>query len=260
MAWFKTKDQSFVEDHLRNLVSNKAKKQYQEISQLIISEFELMLATAESKYQFYVSFLHVLHDQDLFDSKVQSIVEYSQINDAKINQSTCEVSGVSEVSIVCSEHEVPMEDELPIQTPIVVQSVQFEGEQWSLELEQPSVVSKNYSSESLLNGTCSTVLLKPVSMVFNTETLVVHTATINSARISVSLDEKIKEDSMSNVVVTMFPNVVLWMVVWCFGRHADTFRGGGSNKKCHHAAVINFSSTKVNSSVTVHHLQEHCSV
>ena len=62
MAWFKTKDQSFVEDHLRNLVSNKAKKQYQEISQLIISEFELMLATAESKYQFYVSFLHITYD------------------------------------------------------------------------------------------------------------------------------------------------------------------------------------------------------
>ena len=103
MAWYRTKDQSFVEDHLHNLVSNKVKKQYQEISQLIISEFELMLATAESKYQFYVSFLHVIYDQDLFDSKVQSIVEYAQINDAKINQSTCEVSGVSEVSIVCSE-------------------------------------------------------------------------------------------------------------------------------------------------------------
>ena len=258
MAWVKTKDQSFVEDHLRNLVSNKAKKQYQEISQLIISEFELMLATAESKYQFYISFLHVIYDQDLFDSKVHSIVEYSQINHVKINQSTCEVSGVSEVSIVCSEHEVPMEDELPIQTPIVVQSVQFEGEQLSLELEQPSDVSKDYSSEKLLNGTCSTILLKPVSMVFNTEALV-HTAMINSAHNSVSADEKIKEDCMSNVVVTMFPNVVLWMVVWCFGRHADTFRVGGSNKKCHHAALINISSFKVNPSVTVHHLQEQCS-
>ena len=147
MAWFKTKDQSFVEDHLRNLVSNKAKKQYQEISQLIISEFELMLATAESKYQFYVSFLHVIYDQDLFDSKVQSIVEYAQIKDAKINQSTCEVSGVSEFSTVCSEHEVPMKDELLIQTPIVVQSIQLEGEQLSLELEQPSDVSKDYSSK-----------------------------------------------------------------------------------------------------------------
>ena len=258
MAWFKTKDQSFVEDHLRNLVSNKAKKQYQEISQLIISEFELMLATADSKYQFYVSFLHVIYDQDLFDSKVQSIVEYSQINDAKINQSTCEVSGVSEVSIVCSEHEVPMEDELPIQTPIVVQSVQFEGEQLSVELEQPSDVSKDYSTEKLLNGACSTVLLEPVSMVLNIMPFV-HTAAINSAHISVSADEKIKVDGMSNVI-TMFPNVVLWTVVWCFGRHADTFRGGGSNLKCHHAALINFSGTKMNPSVTVHHLQEQCSV
>ena len=73
----------------------------------------------------------MIQRQDLFDSKVQSIVEYAQINDAKINQSTCEVSGVSEVSIVCSEqweHEEPMEDELSIHTPIVVQSVQFEVE------------------------------------------------------------------------------------------------------------------------------------
>ena len=36
MAWFRTKDHPFVEDHLPNLVSNKVKKQYQEISQLII--------------------------------------------------------------------------------------------------------------------------------------------------------------------------------------------------------------------------------
>ena len=56
MAWFRTKDQPFVEDGLRNLVSNKAKKQYQEISQLIISKIELMLAIADSKYQFYVIF------------------------------------------------------------------------------------------------------------------------------------------------------------------------------------------------------------
>ena len=46
-------------------------------------------------------------------------------------------AGVSEASIVCSE-QVHMEDKLPIQIHIVVQSVQFEGEQWSLELEQPS--------------------------------------------------------------------------------------------------------------------------
>ena len=97
-----------------------------------------MLATAESKYQCYVTFLHVIYDQDLFDSKVQSIVEYAQINDAQIDETTCEVSGVSEVSIVCSEHEVPMEkfqeNEMPIQTPIVVQSIQFEGEQLSSHL------------------------------------------------------------------------------------------------------------------------------
>ena len=87
MAWFRTKDQSFVEDHLGNLVSYKAKKQYHEISQLIIPEFELMLATAESKYQFNVSFLHVIYDQDLFYIKVQSIIEYhdTQINDAESN-------------------------------------------------------------------------------------------------------------------------------------------------------------------------------
>ena len=45
-----------------------------------------------------------------------------------------------------------MEDKLPIQNPIVVLSVQFEGEQLSLEMEQPSDISNSYSSEKLLNG------------------------------------------------------------------------------------------------------------
>ena len=88
----------------------------------------------------------------------------------------------------------------------------------------------------------------------------VHSAAVNSAHISISADERIKTDGISKVVVTMFLNLVPWTVVWCFGRHADTFRGGGSNQKCHHAALINFSSFKVNPSVTVHHLQEQCSV
>ena len=65
---------------------------------------------------------------------------------------------------------------------------------------------------------------------------------------------------MRNVVVVMFPNTVLWTVVWCFGRPADMFRGSGSNQNCHYDAVISFSSTKVNPRVTVHHLQEQCSV
>ena len=58
----------------------------------------------------------------------------------------------------------------------------------------------------------------------------------------------------------MFPIVVLWMAVWCFGRHADMFRGRGSNQKCHNAALINSSSTKVNPSVTLHNLQDQCSI
>ena len=45
-----------------------------------------------------------------------------------------------------------------------------------------------------------------------------HTATINSVHISISADERIKADSISNVVVLMFPEIVLWMVLWCFGR------------------------------------------
>ena len=67
---------------------------------------------------------------------------------------------------------------------------------------------------------------------------------------------------MSNVAVMMIPHVVLWMVVWCFqvGRNADKCRGGGSIPKFHHAAVIYFSSIKVNPSVTVHHFQEQWSV
>ena len=203
----------------------------------------------------------MIQRQDLFDSKVQSIVEYAQINDAKINQSTCEVSGVSEVSIVCSEHEVPMEDQLPIQNPMVVQSVQFEGSNSLWNGSSLLMFQSIYSSEKLLNGTCSTVLLEPVSMVLNVMPFL-HTAAINSAHISISADKRIKADGISNVVVTMFPNVVLQTVVWCFGRHAHKLRGGGSlaNKKCHHASVINFRSSKVNPSVTVHHLQEQCSV
>ena len=44
------------------------------------------------------------------------------------------------------------------------------------------------SSEKLVNGLSSTILLKPVSMVFNAEA-VVHIAMINSTHISVSADE-----------------------------------------------------------------------
>ena len=66
MVWFKTKDQSFVEDPLQNSATKE--KQYQGISQLFISEFELTLVTAESKYQFYISFFHVIYDWELFNS------------------------------------------------------------------------------------------------------------------------------------------------------------------------------------------------
>ena len=41
-----------------------------------------------------------------------------------------------------------------------------------MELEQPSGVSKNYSSVRILSGTCSTVLLKPASVLLNAKTLV----------------------------------------------------------------------------------------
>ena len=51
-----------------------------------------MLVTVGSKNQFYVIFLHITSDQELFDSKVQSIVGNVQISYAKINEFTCEVS------------------------------------------------------------------------------------------------------------------------------------------------------------------------
>ena len=85
-------------------------------------------------------------------------------------------------------------------------------------------------------------------MVLNAESLV-HTATVNSSPISISVNTRIKEDEISDVVVMKFPNIVLWMVVWCFGRDTDMFRGCGSKQNCHHAVVINFSSTKVNLTV-----------
>ena len=70
------------------------------------------------------------------------------INDAKIHEPFCEVSGVSEISIACLGHKVPTKDKLPI----VVQLVQFQGEQSSVELELPSGVSKNYSLEILVSS------------------------------------------------------------------------------------------------------------
>ena len=97
------------------------------------------------KSSVYVIFMHIISDQELFDSKVQSIVGNVQISYAKINEFTCEVSWVSEVSIVCSEHKISTDDKLPI----VVQIAQFQGEQSSVELEQPSGFPKNYSQEIL---------------------------------------------------------------------------------------------------------------
>ena len=62
-------------------------------------------------------------------------------------------------------------------------------------------------------------------MVFNAEAEV-HTAMINSTHISVSADKRIKADLISNVIVMMFPNIVLWMVVWSLGSHADLTLAG----------------------------------
>ena len=55
--------------------------------------------------------MHIIYNQELFDSKAQSIVENAQINDAKVKESSCEVY---EVSIVCSEQEIPAEHKLTI--------------------------------------------------------------------------------------------------------------------------------------------------
>ena len=92
-----------------------------------------------------------------------------------------------------------------------MQSAQFQGEQLPVDFKSPSGVSKQYSSESFLSG-CSTVLLKPVSMVLNVMPLM-HSAATNSSHISVPYDERTKADCMSNVVIMMFPKIVLWMVV-----------------------------------------------
>ena len=67
-----------------------------------------------------------------------------------------------------------------------MQPIQFHREQSSVELDQPSGVSKNYSSERILSGTCSTVLLRPASVLLNAKSLV-QTATINSTQISSSI-------------------------------------------------------------------------
>ena len=62
-------------------------------------------------------------------------------------------------------------------------------------------------------------------MVFNAEAEV-HTAMINSTHISVSADKRIKADLISNVIVMMFPNIVLWMVQpWLCGALAVMLAG-----------------------------------
>ena len=74
----------------------------------------------------------------LFDSKLQSIVKNVQINDAKINYSTCEFSGVWKFQLYVQSMrygQVPMDDNCS--SPLVFQT------------------SKNYSSAGLLSGSCS---------------------------------------------------------------------------------------------------------
>ena len=114
--------------------------------------------------------------------------------------------------------------------PVVIQAVQFHWDLWNWNAVW---CFKNDYSKSLLIGACSTVLQKPVIMVFNAESHV-HTPTINSFHISTSAAERIKTDRISSVVVVMFPNIVPWMVVWCFGSNTAMFRGSGSLQKCQH--------------------------
>ena len=79
----------------------------------------------------------------------------------------------------------------------------FEGEQLSLDLQQPSCVSTNYSLESLLSGSCPSVLLKPISMVSNAKTLV-HTVISVSLVITIFLFDLMKRPRQT---------VVWWMRV-----------------------------------------------
>ena len=73
MAWLKTQDQSFIEESMNTTSLQKHKKKlYQENYHVIILEFELMPVIGESKHQFYVCFLHIVHDPEHFSSRVQS--------------------------------------------------------------------------------------------------------------------------------------------------------------------------------------------
>ena len=82
-----------------------------------------------------------------------------------------------------------------------------------------------------LSGSCSTVLLvESAEASFNGNEChaLVHSAIINSTHISILSYKRTKADCLSNVLVMKFPNIVLWIVVWCFGRDADIFRGSES--------------------------------
>ena len=100
-------------------------------------------------------------------------------------------------AVHCSEHEGPMEDMLPI----VMQPVQFQWEQSSVELEPSPGVSKNYSSETYLFK-CS------AEASFNGDECEDCGAHCNNQRCS----------------------YFYFMVVWCFGRDTDMFRGGITTK------------------------------
>ena len=65
------------------------------------------------------------------------------------------------------------------------------------------LVPQRITGEHLRNSTCSSVLLKPVSI-----DALVHTATINSTHISILADRRIKAAG-----IIVFHNIVLWMVL-----------------------------------------------
>ena len=135
----------------------------------------------------------------LFDSKLQSIVKNVQINDAKINYSTCEFSGVWKFQLYVQSMrygQVPMALDDNWSSPLVFQT------------------SKNYSSAGLLSGSCSIWSSFNCPVVLNVETLV-HTTTINSTHIYISVDERIKANRINvSQHCSLDGYVVLWQRRW----------------------------------------------
>ena len=149
----------------------------------------------------------------------QNINFMSAFNDAKIKKATCKVCGVSEVSIVWSEHEVPLEGYwLMVMLPI-----QFHWSNQLWNLNSPLVFQRITALWEFWVVLVQLFCWSQLQCCWMQRLWCKVTANCNNQQHSnfyFSWWRIRQKESLwiSNVVVVMFANIVLWMVVWCFDR------------------------------------------